>query len=48
MKNPPGSVYPGEPKTKPGCTLTLSDDDFVALVNGKLNAQEVWSIIIMY
>lgn len=43
LKNAPGSVYSGEPKdgAKPGCTITLSDDDFVALVNGKLNPQEV-------
>ena len=42
LKNPPGAVYSGEPKgEKAGCTLTLSDDDFIGLVNGELKAQQV-------
>ena len=42
LKNPPGAVYSGEPKReKAGCTLTLSDDDFIGLVNGELKAQQV-------
>jgi hypothetical protein len=42
LKNGSGDIYPGEPKQgKPGCTLTLSDDDLQALVQGKLNPQKV-------
>ena len=42
LKNSPGSIHPGEPVgEKPGCSLTLSDDDFVCLVTGKLNPQQV-------
>ena len=42
LKNPPGSIHPGEPVgEKAGCSLTLSDDDFVRLVTGKLNPQQV-------
>lgn len=43
LKTPPGSLYQGEPKgVRAGCTLTLSDEDFVQLANGELNAQQVW------
>ena len=42
LKNAPGSVYEGPPKgDKPGCTLTLSDDDFMGFVSGSLNPQKV-------
>ena len=42
LKNAPGAVYRGEPKgEKAGCTLTLSDKDFIGLVNGELKAQQV-------
>lgn len=42
LKNSPGSIHPGEPMgEKAGCSLTLSDDDFVRLVTGKLNPQQV-------
>jgi 3-hydroxyacyl-CoA dehydrogenase/3a,7a,12a-trihydroxy-5b-cholest-24-enoyl-CoA hydratase len=42
LKTPPGSIYEGEPQgVKPGCTLTLSDDDFVGLATGELNPQQV-------
>jgi len=42
LKNQPGSIYSGEPKgIKPGCILTLSDDNFVGLVAGDLNPQQV-------
>jgi len=39
-----GGIYEGEPKSdvKPGVTLTLSDDDMVDLVAGKLNAQQAF------
>ena len=37
------SVYPGTPKNgKADCTMTISDDDFVDLVSGKLNGQQVF------
>ena len=42
LKNAPGAIYPGEPRgEKPGCTLTLSDQDFVGLVNGEVKAEQV-------
>ena len=42
LKNAPGAVYSGEPKgEKAGCTLTLSDENFVGLVNGDLKPQQV-------
>lgn len=42
LKNPPGSVYRGEPKgQKANCTMQLSDEDFAALAMGQLNPQQV-------
>ena len=42
LKNPPGSIYQGEPKgEKAACTITLADEDFVALAMGKLDPQQV-------
>ena len=43
LKTPPGSVYQGTPKNseKPGCTLTISDDDFIAMASGQTTAQKV-------
>jgi hypothetical protein len=42
LKNAPGSVYEGPPQgAKAGCTLTLSDDDFLGFVTGTLNPQKV-------
>ena len=51
LKNAPGAVYYGEPKgEKAGCTLTLSDEHFMGLVNGELKAQQVlyYSVKIFY
>ena len=42
LKNGTGSVYAGEAKEKAGCVLTLSDDDLVALVNGKMDAMKAF------
>ena len=43
LKNPPGAIYPGEPKKqRAGCTITLADEDYVALANGEVNPQQVW------
>jgi len=43
LKTGSGEIYEGEPKdVKPGVTLTLSDDDMVGLVTGKLNAQQAF------
>ncbi|KAI8518936.1 SCP2 sterol-binding domain-containing protein 1 [Branchiostoma belcheri] len=40
LKTGSGSVYKGTPKQgKPDTTITMSDDDFIALVSGKLNGQ---------
>ena len=42
LKNAPGSIYEGPPQgDKAGCTLTLSDDDFMGFVSGSLNPQKV-------
>ncbi|XP_013403085.1 peroxisomal multifunctional enzyme type 2 [Lingula anatina] len=43
LQSSPGKVYKGAPKNvKPGCTLTLADEDMVTLVKGKLNAQKAF------
>ncbi|CAH1795822.1 unnamed protein product, partial [Owenia fusiformis] len=44
LKNGNGAAYKGTPQggAKAGCTLTLSDDDFVDMVMGKLNAQKAF------
>ena len=42
LKNGNGSVYTGEAKEKAGCTLTVSDDDFVALASGKMDAMKAF------
>lgn len=36
-----GSVMKGAPSDKPDLTLTISDENFVKLVMGKLNPQQV-------
>ena len=43
LKAPPGAVYRGPPKdgVKPGCTLTVSDADFISIAAGNLSAQKV-------
>jgi len=41
LKSNTGSVSVG-PNAKPDCTLTLGDDDFVAIMTGKLNAQQAF------
>ena len=42
LKNAPGAVYPGPPEgVSPDCTLTISDEDFQAMLSGALNAQKV-------
>ena len=40
----PGSrkVTKGEPEGKPDLTLTISDENFVKLVMGKMGPQQVW------
>ncbi|XP_064653288.1 peroxisomal multifunctional enzyme type 2-like [Lineus longissimus] len=43
LKNGSGDIYPGEPKEgKPGCSITISDEDLLGLVQGKLNAQKAF------
>ena len=42
LKSAPGAIYQGEPKQgKPGVTLTISDDDLLAMAAGKLDGQKV-------
>lgn len=42
LKNAPGAIYQGEPKgAKAACTFTLSDEDFMALAEGKMDPQQV-------
>lgn len=43
MNTAPGSITVGE-SAKPGVTLTLSDEDFVLLASGKLDAQKVFHL----
>lgn len=41
-----GDVYRGEPReNKAQCTITVNDEDMMALAQGKLNAQQVTEII---
>lgn len=43
LKNAPGAVYAGPPEGEsPGCTLTISDEDFQAMLSGSLNAQKAF------
>jgi (3R)-3-hydroxyacyl-CoA dehydrogenase / 3a,7a,12a-trihydroxy-5b-cholest-24-enoyl-CoA hydratase / enoyl-CoA hydratase 2 len=42
LKNGSGSVYEGAAKEKAGCTLTLSDDDLVSMVTGKMDAMKAF------
>eukprot|EP00051_Salpingoeca_urceolata_P018717 m.265464 g.265464 ORF g.265464 m.265464 type:complete len:127 (+) comp19262_c1_seq3:205-585(+) len=43
LKNGDGAVHEGPPKSgKPGCTLTIADDDLVALTAGKLDAMKAF------
>ncbi len=37
-----GSVYKGEPKTKPNVTIILSDETFTQLAQGKLDGQKAF------
>jgi len=42
LKSGSGSIDEGEPQgIKAGCTITLSDENFVDMVMGKLDPQEV-------
>jgi len=41
LKNGGGSIKEGTAE-KADCTFTLSDDDFVALIGGKLNPQQAF------
>ena len=42
------SVTKGAPSDKPDLTLTITDDNFVKLVNGKLGPQQVWHLLTSY
>jgi len=42
LKNGQGSVSPGQP-SKADCTLVIGDDDFVGMMTGKLNSQQLFS-----
>ena len=39
MKN--AEIYKGEPKVKVDCTLTLNDENFLALATGQTTGQKV-------
>jgi len=39
LKNDKGSVYEGQPKTKPDCIMTISDDDYFDMATGKFDGQ---------
>lgn len=40
LKN--AKVYAGQPEGKPSTTLTIDDDDFMLLSEGKLNPQQAF------
>ncbi|XP_074651507.1 peroxisomal multifunctional enzyme type 2-like [Tubulanus polymorphus] len=43
LKNGNGDIYSGVPKTgKPGCTLTVDDENLVQMFSGKLNPQQAF------
>jgi putative sterol carrier protein len=41
LKNAPGSVKSG-PSPKPDCTITIKEEDLLAMVNGTLNGQQAF------
>jgi alkyl sulfatase BDS1-like metallo-beta-lactamase superfamily hydrolase len=41
LKNGAGGIYEGE-QGKPDCTITISDDDYVAMITGKTNGQQLF------
>jgi len=41
VKNAPGGVSEGE-QGKPDCTVTVSDEDYVNLITGKANGQQLF------
>jgi len=41
VKNSPGSVRSGT-TDKPDCTISITDEDFIALVTGKKNGQQLF------
>lgn len=46
LKNGEGKVEQGKAK-KANCTITISDEDFVALADGKLNPQQVRTVFVL-
>ena len=38
----PGSVHPGKPSSKPNCTVTIADEDFVKTAMGQTNPQKLF------
>ncbi|CAB4035610.1 peroxisomal multifunctional enzyme type 2-like [Paramuricea clavata] len=42
LKTGTGSITAGAPAGKPDCTITVADDDFVKVVTGKANAQQLF------
>ena len=42
FSSPPGRIVKGIGERKPGCTLTLEDDDFALLKEGKLDSMKAF------
>lgn len=42
LKNGDGELYSGKAKKKAGCTITISDDDFVAMTTGELDGMKAF------
>jgi hypothetical protein len=41
LKNSTGSVFVNDGSVKPGCTITIADDDLLSIMSGKLNMMSV-------
>lgn len=48
LKNGSGSLYKGAPQAKADVTFSLSDEDFMEVVLGKLNPQKVKKLFFLF
>ena len=43
LKNAPGSVKVNDGSIKPGCTISIGDDDLLSVISGKLNMMNAFT-----